>query len=972
ITFPSGKSQEDLLRNIYREANVDPRLVHYVEAHGTGTKAGDPQELEAIANVFCQPGRQGPLKVGSVRSNVGHNEVASGLTWEEAEKRCRDGVVLACHNAEDSVTVSGPADAVAQLVEELKAEGAFVRTVDTMSVAFHSRYVENVVPALREALEKSTEDVVEVDLGANEGDAYLAGHQLDGRILFPATGYIVMAWRHLAKRYGKPFHQVPVILEDVTVHRATILPKREATGEFVVSEAGTVVCTGRIRMAAAGEKVLEKGPPGPPPETVVYELDAADFYKELRLRGYEYQGAFQGVLKTDLESCYGRVKWEDNWVTFIDNIMQLSLLPYTDRVFRLPVKMRSCRVDPNLHKQVVRETHGAGIPVVYDSRLNACRAGGVAILGLEIRIAPRRPAQQGVCLEEYKFVPYIDDESAEHQREESVREYIDVCNAVAGRLFAACGEQAVRTQLTKDPGQVSENALRRYREHPAENHIILRILTDIEKNVKNTSSDLGCAVHSALTTYEQDLKNDLLNTALFNGVPKTMTEYAFLNVETRGDLSSLRWYESPLRCASPPSGFDGILCSVYYAPVNSRDVLLATGKLPLDVLPGCNKEREFLKHRFSQLEDRNIADVQDLSFEEHVLRETKHRGVDVVLNSLFGEKLEASVRCLATNGRFLDVGKFDVAKDFQLGMSFFRKSATFCGIHLETLHGKDPAAADEKRRVRDLVEEGIVSGTVRPLDTVRFRREEAEEAFRFMDSGEHTGKVILEVREEETTRTTAPASFLAVEAAARTWFYEDKSYVIIGGLGGFGLELANWMVGRGCRSLLLSSRSGVRTGYQKLQLRRWHAAGAKVRVTRANASTACGARKIIDEASTKGAVGGIFNLGLVLCDALLESQSPEAFEAVCRVKVDGTRHLDELSRKLCPELDHFVAFSSLASGHGNIGQTGYGYANAAIERICERRVADGLPEILRSDLRSSKSQFFETFQQKRSESDILK
>ncbi|XP_077491843.1 fatty acid synthase-like [Amblyomma americanum] len=1813
ITFPSGKSQEDLLRNIYREANVDPRLVHYVEAHGTGTKAGDPQELEAIANVFCQPGRQGPLKVGSVRSNVGHNEVASGLTsiakvilametgtlaanlhfteanpnipslhdgriqvvdkpapfpggvvglnsfgvggaiahvilesnpgphvdsvpraipdlprlvlvsgrskksledaldqlevegpypdsayallnrvgqpsvkqfpyrgfalvpvngsgrevlkvveparleqrplwfaltgmgcqwtgmgrqmmqfdvlaqsmrksaevlkqfgmdlidmvtsdngvdksiasvlasiaavqvalvdvlralkiqpdgivghsvgeivcayadgcltaeqsvlcaywrgrctdvtdvphgamaavgltWEEAEKRCRDGVVLACHNAEDSVTVSGPADAVAQLVEELKAEGAFVRTVDTMSVAFHSRYVENVVPALREALEKvipearcrskrwisssvlpsrwqepvakvcsveyqinnllspvffrealehvpkdaivveiaphclllpilrralgtdatclglmkryednstfflsslgqlhtlgmqmdlsslyppvhwpvprgtppishlvswdhserwrvakwnefagfaqSTEDVVEVDLGANEGDAYLAGHQLDGRILFPATGYIVMAWRHLAKRYGKPFHQVPVILEDVTVHRATILPKRgpvrflvnliEATGEFVVSEAGTVVCTGRIRMAAAGEKVLEKGPPGPPPETVVYELDAADFYKELRLRGYEYQGAFQGVLKTDLESCYGRVKWEDNWVTFIDNIMQLSLLPYTDRVFRLPVKMRSCRVDPNLHKQVVRETHGAGIPVVYDSRLNACRAGGVAILGLEIRIAPRRPAQQGVCLEEYKFVPYIDDESAEHQREESVREYIDVCNAVAGRLFAACGEQAVRTQLTKDPGQVSENALRRYREHPAENHIILRILTDIEKNVKNTSSDLGCAVHSALTTYEQDLKNDLLNTALFsedplrhlldvaventcskrirvlelaekkselllaplvcsllemsntllkidyiiahphpdnlvgeripegartvmwditspsqtnlpeadlivirdlpgerhrlealaeqlstqchergfvllghraaltsaeiflsrggrlalshhardtvesvfggfgfclvglksnnvstvlllkkanmdvtaatqdvvrvnnseydwveslkakvmncesnpggqnvwilsddtstsgvvglmkclrvergvhnirclfdasqktpsnaadmtpespackkilerdlvmnvfrdeqwgsyrhlsiqtNGVPKTMTEYAFLNVETRGDLSSLRWYESPLRCASPPSGFDGILCSVYYAPVNSRDVLLATGKLPLDVLPGdmatwdsllgvefsgrdpdghrimgllsanglatvvaadpaliwevpdawsldeactvpvaystayyallvrgnlrpgesllvhcgsegvgqaaiavavslgctvyttvgCNKEREFLKHRFSQLEDRNIADVQDLSFEEHVLRETKHRGVDVVLNSLFGEKLEASVRCLATNGRFLDVGKFDVAKDFQLGMSFFRKSATFCGIHLETLHGKDPAAADEKRRVRDLVEEGIVSGTVRPLDTVRFRREEAEEAFRFMDSGEHTGKVILEVREEETTRTTAPASFLAVEAAARTWFYEDKSYVIIGGLGGFGLELANWMVGRGCRSLLLSSRSGVRTGYQKLQLRRWHAAGAKVRVTRANASTACGARKIIDEASTKGAVGGIFNLGLVLCDALLESQSPEAFEAVCRVKVDGTRHLDELSRKLCPELDHFVAFSSLASGHGNIGQTGYGYANAAIERICERRVADGLP-----------------------------
>ncbi|KAG0433949.1 hypothetical protein HPB47_019455 [Ixodes persulcatus] len=72
ITFPSGRAQEALLREVYEEARVDPHTVSYVEAHGTGTKAGDPQEVSAISNVFCGKGRKEPLLIGSVKSNMGH------------------------------------------------------------------------------------------------------------------------------------------------------------------------------------------------------------------------------------------------------------------------------------------------------------------------------------------------------------------------------------------------------------------------------------------------------------------------------------------------------------------------------------------------------------------------------------------------------------------------------------------------------------------------------------------------------------------------------------------------------------------------------------------------------------------------------------------------------------------------------------------------------------------------------------
>lgn len=70
-----------------------------------------------------------------------------------------------------------------------------------------------------------------------------------------------------------------------------------------------------------------------------------------------------------------------------------------------------------------------------------------------------------------------------------------------------------------------------------------------------------------------------------------------------------------------------------------------------------------------QLTDKNFANSRDTSFEQHILRETQGRGVDLVLNSLAGEMLYATVRCLAKAGRFLEVGKLDLSNNSPLGES---------------------------------------------------------------------------------------------------------------------------------------------------------------------------------------------------------------------------------------------------------------------------------------------------------------
>lgn len=109
------------------------------------------------------------------------------------------------------------------------------------------------------------------------------------------------------------------------------------------------------------------------------------------------------------------------------------------------------------------------------------------------------------------------------------------------------------------------------------------------------------------------------------------------------------------------------------------------------------------------------------------MRETQGKGVDLVLNSLSEEKLQASIRCLGLNGRFLEIGKFDLNNNSPLGMSVFLKNTSFHGILLDSVMEGE---ADIIKEVVSLVADGIKNGAVRPLPTSVFNDKNIEQAFR--------------------------------------------------------------------------------------------------------------------------------------------------------------------------------------------------------------------------------------------------
>lgn len=116
----------------------------------------------------------------------------------------------------------------------------------------------------------------------------------------------------------------------------------------------------------------------------------------------------------------------------------------------------------------------------------------------------------------------------------------------------------------------------------------------------------------------------------------------------------------------------------------------------------------------------------------------------------------------------------------------------------------------------------------------------------------------MKIKDEEThlLQKVLPTFLTAIP---RTYLHVQKTYILVGGLGGFGLELAHWMVIRGATKLVLTSRSGINSGYQSLMIRRWRKSGVCVVIDINDVTTAKGAESLINIAKQIGPVGGIFN-----------------------------------------------------------------------------------------------------------------
>jgi NADPH:quinone reductase-like Zn-dependent oxidoreductase/aryl carrier-like protein len=343
---------------------------------------------------------------------------------------------------------------------------------------------------------------------------------------------------------------------------------------------------------------------------------------------------------------------------------------------------------------------------------------------------------------------------------------------------------------------------------------------------------------------------------------------------------------------------------------------------------GSPGKREFLR----SLGIEQVMDSRSLAFADAVLERTGGQGVDVVLNSLAGEAIPKSLSTLRANGRFLEIGKRDIYQNSQLEMGYLRNNVSFFAIDLVPMLTERPDFC--ATMLREL-EQGFANGTLRPLPLQVFPISEVESAFRYMAQAKHIGKIVVSLQAPEVC--VAPAA----EATAR--FRSDATYLITGGLGGFGLTVAQWMVEQGARHLVLMGRSAP-SAVAREALEAMRRVGAQVVVAQADVTQEQQVASVVSEIGrSMPPLCGVIHAAMVLDDASLRQLNLDRFQKVMAPKLIGAWNLHTLTWNA--PLDFFVLFSSSAALAGSPGQANYVAANVGLDALAHYRRAQGLPAL---------------------------
>ncbi len=321
---------------------------------------------------------------------------------------------------------------------------------------------------------------------------------------------------------------------------------------------------------------------------------------------------------------------------------------------------------------------------------------------------------------------------------------------------------------------------------------------------------------------------------------------------------------------------------------------------------------------------KNLMNSRTLDYANEILRLTDGQGVDIVLNSFNGKYIEKNLKVLKHKGTFIEIGKRGIwspqqIKSVRADVQYFTFDLT------EKINIDSNFVKNELLTIAENIEKGII----KPLYFKKFPINEICSAFKHMAQAKHIGKIVLNM----STEKKPPSNLNLV-----------GTYLITGGFGGLGELVAEFLIRKGARHLILIGRKISDTDKVALINRLKTLGALTVEVYLVDVSNNVELSLIFNKI-TKAPLPlkGIIHGAGIIDDAVLTNLNWNKFMEVFSAKVIGTWNLHQLSAQY--SLDFFISFSSLTAVLGAYGQANYAAANAFMDACMHQRFMSGHPSM---------------------------
>ena len=347
---------------------------------------------------------------------------------------------------------------------------------------------------------------------------------------------------------------------------------------------------------------------------------------------------------------------------------------------------------------------------------------------------------------------------------------------------------------------------------------------------------------------------------------------------------------------------------------------------------GTEEKRDFVR----LLGADHVMDSRSLSFADEIMQLTGDEGIDIVLNSLAGEAITRNLAVLKPFGRFLELGKRDFYENSKIGLRPFRNNISYFGIDADQLLIERPQLANRLfKEMMSLFDDG----NLRPMPYRSFPASRIEDAFRYMQQSRQIGKVVVSFE----NGNAIPANQVKPLPEKDKELHCDAkaSYLVTGGLSGFGLKTASWLASKGARTLVLVSRSAKIDQDSKVILESLKSKGVRIYTRACDVTDKAALKHLLAEINRElPPLKGLVHAAMVLEDGLIRNMSQQQLLNVMKPKIIGAQNLHELTSG--QELDFFVLYSSATTFVGNPGQANYVAANSYLESLAAYRKSQGL------------------------------